>query len=674
MKKLVFTLAFVAGFAAFAPADTYSVKSPDGKLELAFSDGETVKFSLYSEGKPLLENCAVAMDTDKGVLGKNAAIWGCSRSEHRGEISPVYGMRKKISDVYNEMRLKFDNFAIVARAYNDAAAYRFATSFKGEMIVKDELLDLAGISAGDKIVCHNVQSDKTSFEKNWTRGVAGDLRKKANCSLPFFFEKGGKKIAIAESAWLDYPGMRIVWDAAAPNPRAKFSRAPRKLGFNDSPNAYFVERGGMYLVKETEDYIAKTKGMRQFPWRAFIVAENDVDFADNDTVYKLAEPSRVADTSWIKVGTSVWDWWVNWNTEGVDFPLGFNDKMCKYYIDFAAANNIPFVTFDAGWHVGRDSYFEIYNKTENFLNGKPVVDIPAAVKYADSKGVKVIIWVFSKVLYDCPRRALDLFKSWGVYGLKIDFSDRDDQWLIRHIENVTRLAAERQMVIDWHGCPAPAGFQRTYPNAVNFEAVRGGEVNKWSSEITPSHNVDLVFTRMLSGSMDYTSGGMRNCAEGSWSKSNDFPRVQGTRAHMLSHYVLFNEPLKMLSDMPSEYVKFPEQLKFMAEVPTSWDDTKALCGKMGEYVVVARRKGAVWYVAGMCDWGGKSVEIDLSKFLPKGGKFKAEIFRDGANANRIATDCAREVREVKSSDVLKIEMKRGGGFAIKLMPESGWIF
>jgi len=395
----------------------------------------------------------------------------------------------------------------------------------------------------------------------------------------------------------------------------------------------------------------------------------------------LAEPQKFADTSWIKIGTSVWDWWVNWNTENVDIPLSFNLDMCKYYIDFAAENNIPFVTFDAGWHVGRDHFttknnkeFLInYVKPENFINGKPRVDIPEAVRYANSKGVKVIIWIFSRVVFDYPEQALDLFKSWGVYGLKIDFNDRDDQWMINHFENITRLAAERKMVIDWHGCPAPAGFQRTYPNAVNFEGVYGGEVNKWSKAITPSHNVDLVFTRMLLGSMDYTSGGMRNKTIGNWTKSNDFPNVQGTRAHMLSHYVLFNEPLKMISDMPSEYRKVPEQLKFMAEVPTSWDETKALDGKMGEYVVIARRKGDVWYVGGMCDWGGKKFKLDLSKFLPK-GKFKAEIFQDGMNSNKIATDCKRIVKEVSSKDVLDIEMKKGGGFAIKLVPVNNWIW
>ncbi len=671
MKRLI-SILVVSMLSVSLFAEIYSVKSPDGKLEAKISDGK-LAISIFAEGKSVLENCAFSMSTDKGVLGDDAKLFSKAKVSHKGILKPVYGLRSEIVDEYNQLELTFKNFKLLVRAYNEAVAYRFITNFSGELIVNDELLDLSSIKATDKVVAHAVKNIATSFERLWLRGNA-DIMKKTinhNATLPFFFEKNGFKVAIVESAWLEYPGMRIAW--RGDGLRSIFAKYPKKLGFDFSPNTYFVRKGGMYLVKETEDYIAKTDGARAFPWRGFIVARNDVDFLNNDTVYKLAEPSKIADTSWIKVGTSVWDWWVNWNCENLEIPLGFNDKMCKYYVDFAAKNGIPFITLDAGWHVGRALLPEVYNNTENFLNGNPVVDIPTIAKYANSKGVKVIIWVFSKVLFDAPERSLDLFKKWGVYGLKPDFNDRDDQLLIRHMENITKLAADRQMVIDWHGCPAPAGFQRTYPNAVNFEAVYGGEVNKFSKNgLQPSHNVDLPFTRMLSGSMDYTSGGMRNKAENQWRCSNDFPEVSGTRAHMLAHSVLFFEPLKMLSDMPSEYEKYPEQFKFMAEIPTSWDDSVALDGEMGKYAMIARRKGDVWYVGGMCDWNGRLVEIDFSKFLTK-GSYKVEMFIDGENANRIATDCKREVIKVKSTDKIKVQMKNGGGFAMKITP-SCWLW
>ncbi len=668
MKIYALGIAALLAFSAQARAETYSVKSPDGRIEASVDDGAGLSFSLKADGKVLLEKCAIGMDTDRGFLGRDAVAQSQKLSSHKGTLEPVFGTRKTVDDEYNQLELGFKNFKLLVRVYDEAAAYRFSTDFDGELVVNGELLELSSVADSDNTIAHVVQADKTSFERRFLRQPAAALKKQHSASLPFFFEKSGMKVAVVESAWLDYPGMRISYPADAKSPKAYFTKFPKKLGFAYKGKVGGAEYDGMYVVKETEDFIAKTSGARAFPWRGFVVGRTDADFADNDTVYKLAEPSRVADTSWIKIGTSVWDWWVDWNIENVDFELGVNEQTYRHYIDFAAANGIPFLTIDAGWHVGRGSESKpVYNDTAHFVNGKPYLDVPAVVKYANSKGVKVVIWIYSKVAFDEPEKALDLYKSWGVYGLKIDFNDRDDQWLIRHFENITRLAAERKMVIDWHGCPAPSGFQRTYPNAVNFEAVYGGEVNKWSPAITPSHNIDLVFTRMLLGSMDYTSGGMRNRAKGDWYLSRGMPAVNGTRAHMAAHSVLFFEPLKMISDMPSEYEKEPEILRFLAGVPTSWDETKVLGGKMGEYVVVARRKGDVWYVGGMADWNGKKFELDLSKIIGA-GKYKAELIRDARNSGRIATDYKYETKTVKHSDKLAIEMKSGGGFALKLIP------
>ena len=661
----------VASTQAFA--ETFEVKSPDGKISAFVEDGSQVKFSIKADGKTLLENCAIGMDTDKGFFGRNARVVAHQTESHKGEIKTVYGIRKSVKDEYNQLSLDFKDFKILVRVYNEAAAYRFVSKVGGELVVNDELLELSSLTDSDKTVAHVVQAVKTSFERPWTRQSVADLKKSHSASLPFFFEKDGLKVAVVESAWLDYPGVRIAYPKDAKSPRAIFSKTPKKLGFGYRGSVGGSEYDGLYIVKENENDIAKTSGHRAFPWRGFIVARNDIDFADNDTVYKLGEPSKIEDTSWIVYGSTVWDWWVDWNIENVDFPVGFNLETCKYYVDFAAAHNIPLVTLDAGWHVGRSPDAKSrYNATEEFLNGKPAVDIPAVVKYAESKGVKVIIWVYSKVMYDQPERALDLFKSWGVAGLKIDFTDRDDQWAINHFENINRLAAERKMVIDWHGCPSMPGMSRTYPNAINFEGVCGAEFNKFkmsSRFLTPSHNVDLVFTRMLNGPMDYTPGGMRNRTNSTYNASRELPEVRGTRAHMMAQYILYYAPLQMLSDMTTEYLKHPEILKFLAETPTSWDETKAVEGKMGEYVVVARRKGDVWYLGGMCDWGGKTVDIDLSKILPK-GTYDAELFIDGVNSDKIATDYKRVVRKLKSTDILQVKMKKGGGFALRLVPES----
>lgn len=674
MRRKILYLLCAALAAGGIEAAEFSVKSPDGKLEAKLEDGKQLAFSVTADGKKLLDRAAIGMSTDRGEFGKDASAKGSKTRTVDAQIKTRFGIKSSIRDNFNEARVDFGSYSVVVRAYDDAAAYRFVSNGGGgEMTVKSETLVLP-LKDSDKVVAHIVPGMRTSFESVFTRTTAGGLKKLkkgSNASMPFIYEKGGMKVALAESDWTEYPGLRIAYPQGADSPRALFAPVPKKL----------VQKGNQLQPSEVEDYIAKTKAAREFPWRAFIVARQDKDLAANDTVFKLAAPSKIGDDSWITAGPSVWDWWVNWNTEGVDFKCGFNEDMCKYYADFAAENDIPYITLDAGWHIGREGlgktylatdartkFIDEYNKDENYVNGKPRVNIPEVVEYAHSKGVKVVIWCLSKVLYAYPEKALDLFKSWGVDGLKIDFSDRDDQLMIRHIENITKLAADRKMVIEWHGCPAPSGLHRTYPNAITFEAVHGAEVNKWAKTVTPSHNVDLIFTRMLLGPMDYTPGGMRNSNERSFKIVKDVPRVQGTRAHMAAQYVLFYSPLQMISDMPSEYMKEQALLDFIASVPTVWDDTKVLCGKIGEYAVIARRSGDKWFLGGMCGADGKDVEIDLSKFLPEGEKYLAKIVRDTVNSDDLPEDYKIETMKATSASKLKISMKSGGGFAVKFMP------
>lgn len=674
MRRKILYLLCAALAAGGIEAAEFSVKSPDGKLEAKLEDGKQLAFSVTADGKKLLDRAAIGMSTDRGEFGKDASAKGSKTRTVDAQIKTRFGIKSSIRDNFNEARVDFGSYSVVVRAYDDAAAYRFVSNGGGgEMTVKSETLVLP-LKDSDKVIAHIVPGMRTSFESVFTRTTAGGLKKLkkgSNASMPFIYEKGGMKVALAESDWTEYPGLRIAYPQGADSPRALFAPVPKKL----------VQKGNQLQPSEVEDYIAKTKAAREFPWRAFIVARQDKDLAANDTVFKLAAPSKIGDDSWITAGPSVWDWWVNWNTEGVDFKCGFNEDMCKYYADFAAENDIPYITLDAGWHIGRErlgktylatdartKFIDEYNKDENYVNGKPHVNIPEVVEYAHSKGVKVVIWCLSKVLYAYPEKALDLFKSWGVDGLKIDFSDRDDQLMIRHIENITKLAADRKMVIEWHGCPAPSGLHRTYPNAITFEAVHGAEVNKWAKTVTPSHNVDLIFTRMLLGPMDYTPGGMRNSNERSFKIVKDVPRVQGTRAHMAAQYVLFYSPLQMISDMPSEYMKEQALLDFIASVPTVWDDTKVLCGKIGEYAVIARRSGDKWFLGGMCGADGKDVEIDLSKFLPEGEKYLAKIVRDTVNSDDLPEDYKIETMKATSASKLKISMKSGGGFAVKFMP------
>lgn len=662
-KTYLIGMAAAALMAFQVSAETFKLSSPDGKLQAEVSDGAKLTLNISADGKKLLDNVEFAMLTDKGDMGKNSTALSCDYSNHRGTIDTVWGIEKSVKDEYNQMVINFKKFKVVVRAFDDAVAYRFVSNLgDGKMIVNDETLNIP-LSDSDKLIAHIEKGVQTSFEKPYTRLTFGELKKQNphSVSLPLIVDKGSAKIALVESDVSNYPGLRVA--AGKNGAVSKISKYPK---------AFKVKVHNRF-ASEFEDYIASTVASREFPWRAFIVARNDSDLADNQTVFKLAKPCAISDTSWIKPGSCVWEWWNNWNLQGVDFEAGINEQTYRYLIDFAAENSIPYVLFDAGWLTGKDAG-EMVETDEKLAEGKTFIDVKGLIDYAKSKDVKVILWVLAKSMEKYPQKAFDVMKGWGADGLKIDFTDRDDQTAMEFYENMARMAAERQMVIDMHGCAKPVGQFRTWPNLINFEGVLGGEVNKWSKAITPSHNIDLVFTRMLMGPMDYTPGGLRNTAKGDFSPCYNFPEVQGTRAHQAAMYVVYFAPLQMLCDSASEYLKSPEILKFMAETPTTWDETRVLEGKIGKYVVIARRSGEDWYIGGMCDWDGKEVDIDLSKILLPDTEYKAEIISDGANAGRVGTDFKYCVKSLTSADKLKLKMAPGGGFAVKLSPKNFEIF
>jgi alpha-glucosidase len=237
-------------------------------------------------------------------------------------------------------------------------------------------------------------------------------------------------------------------------------------------------------VTERADFIAKTNGDRLFPWRALQIARKQTELVDSDLVYKLARPSKI-ETDWIQPGMVAWDWWNAWNLEGVPFVTGVNNETYEYFIDFAAANGIPYVIMDEGW----SDQFDVLLPT-------PQVDMEHLTAYAKSKGVRLILW---GVWYTMDRQyeeAFALFEKWGIAGIKVDFIDRDDQLAIEFYERLTAAAAKHKLLVDFHGCSKPTGLHRTYPNLINYEAVRGNEYNKFSEGVPPGHNVDIAFTRM----------------------------------------------------------------------------------------------------------------------------------------------------------------------------------
>jgi alpha-glucosidase len=465
--------------------------------------------------------------------------------------------------------------------------------------------------------------------------------------LPVLVDVGNnKKVVILEADLEDYPGMYLNINQTHKGLMGVYAAYPLE-----------AELGGFgginYIPTKRADYIAKTSGTRSFPWRAIAISRNDKELLNNDIVQKLASPSRIADASWIKPGQVAWDWWNNWNISHVDFKAGVNTPTYKYYIDFAAANKIPYIIMDGGW-----------SEMLNLTKVAPAINLQEILDYGKQKGVDVILWASWYAVTQQKDSVFPLYSKMGVKGFKIDFVDRDDQVAVASLYEIAKTAAQYHLLVDYHGVFKPTGLQRTYPNVIGYEGVKGLENYKWAIEDQPRYVTSIPYIRMMAGPMDYTPGAMRNAVKANFRPINDNPMSQGTRCCQLAMYVVFEAPLQMLSDNPTTYMKEQECTDFITKVPTTFDETVPLDGKVGEYVALARKKGDVWYVGAITNWDARNVTLDFS-FLGE-GTYQATVFKDGVNADRDATDYKKEVVKISSADKLIIQLSPGGGWAARI--------
>jgi alpha-glucosidase len=424
-----------------------------------------------------------------------------------------------------------------------------------------------------------------------------------------------------------------------------------------APYPLETEQGGFanmnIIPMKRAEYIAKTNGNRNFPWRVIVISNQDKELLNNDIVQKLASSSRLTDISWIKPGQSAWDWWNNWNISHVDFKAGINTTTYKYYIDFAAANKIQYIIMDAGW-----------SSTLDLTEIAPEINVKEIVDYGKQKNVNVILWASWYAVIQQMDKVFPLYSKMGVKGFKIDFIDRDDQIAVVSTYEIARKAAEYHLLIDYHGVFKPTGLQRTYPNVIGYEGVKGLENVKWATEDAPRYAVSIPFIRMIAGPMDYTPGAMRNAIRANFRPINSNPMSQGTRCQQLAMYVVYEAPFQMLADNPTIYMKEQECTDFITKVPTTFDETVALDGKVGEFAAIARRKGNSWFVGAMSNWEARDLTLDFS-FLGD-GVYEAVVFKDGINADREATDYKKENIKIKSGDKLNIHLAPGGGWAARI--------
>jgi alpha-glucosidase len=626
---------------------SYDLRSPDNRIEVRVRTSGQIRYDVIFNGAAVLENSTLSLDVDHKKLGVDPKVTDAKKNSHDQVVEPVVRQKfAKIRDHYNELRLTFDGgYSVVFRAYNEGVGYRFETSLpQKEIKVYGEE---GNFKFAANFVVYYPQEDSfySHNERKYLPQHLSEIAPDFIATLPAIVDlRGGAKLAIAESDVEDYPGLWLR--GAAPDFALSATFPPYPL-----KEIQTSDRD--YKPVETADYIATTSGTRTFPWRVIGVANNDGELLTNQIVYLLERPSQFPNTSWIKPGKVAWDWWNDWNIDGVDFHAGINTKTYEYYVDFASKYGIPYIILDDGWY-----------KLGNLLEVTPDLNMNELTAYAKQKNVGLILWASWKTLDDQLIPALDQFEKWGVKGIKVDFMQRSDQIMMNYFTKVCREAAKRHMLVDYHGDQKPATMMRTWPNLINTEGVRGMEWSKWSWESEPKHNVTLPFTRMFLGPMDYTPGAMRNATKNTFAPINHQPMALGTRCHQLAMYVVYDAPLQMLSDSPSNYLREPETMEFLGAVPTTWDDTRVLDAKIAEYVLVARKNGRDWYVGGMTDWDPRDLEVDFS-FLPQ-GNFTLEAYQDGVNADRDAGDYKKTTTQVNRTTKVKIHLAPGGGWAARI--------
>lgn len=622
-------------------ANTQDLFSPDKNIRVTVNTSGQVSYSVSYGRDTLLKDCYLRLDLGNEVLGTSAVLKNTKKGTIRETINPAIAFKNAVvENNCNTLLLDFKgDYSIEFRAFNDGVAYRFITARKGMIDIFDET---CAIGFEGNFLAHISQPKgfKTSYEFPYTHIRMSDYKADDKMTyLPILLEsEQGYKILVSEADLSDYPCM-FFKSTGRNGLRSVFPACPLEFGEDGDRS--------LKIVKEAS-YIARTPGNRSFPWRFFAITKDDRQLIGNDMVCRLSSQNVLGDVSWVKPGHVAWEWWHDAALYNVDFKSGYNMDSYKYYIDFASRNGIPYLLMDEGWA----------ETTYNPFKPNPTIDLFGLIKYAKERNVKIILWL-TWLAVENNFDLFEKFSEWGIAGVKIDFMDRSDQWMVDYYERVAKEAAKHRLFVDFHGSFKPAGLEYKYPNVISYEGVLGMEQG---NRCIPDNSIYLPFMRNFVGPMDYTPGSMISAHPEDVHYTRTNAMGVGTRAYQLGLYVVFESGLQMLADNPVYYDREKDCLDFMASVPVVWDETRCLYAKVGEAVVVARRKGDKWYVGGISGSKGKEVTINLD-FLAKGKDYDMRYFQDGVNAERQAMDYKRKDEKVNASTSMTIRMVRNGGWA-----------
>lgn len=630
MKTKTILLTLLVTFVMNVSAKDYTIKSPDGQLQITIhANADKLTWEIRHGATIVLTPSEIGLN---------------------GHLTKMSGKVVKNTAV---IRNKW--VSVEFRADNDAAAYRMRLLTKKPSVIKEETAEFnfeADYNAFIPYVNDNRGGERWcySFESYYDEQPLSKMFKDSLAINPLAVRLPDNKLAvIVDMDATDYPGMMLLRHGTH-HLRAAFAPYPLEEeigGFN---------RLNLVPTKRA-DYIAKFNGAAELPWRIVLVTTNDAQLLSANLPQRFGKKSQLTDTSWIKPGKVAWDWWNATMLTGVPFRAGMNTDTYRYYIDFAAKNGIEYIIIDEGWSTDESLRSEL----------NPDIDLLNLLPYAKQKGVGIILWTSWRNCINNTEEDFSYYAGLGVKGFKVDFFDRDDQLVMQSAWRIADCAARNHLLLDLHGY-RPTGIQTAYPNIVNFEGVKGLENSKWEPRVgdgplhnQPRYDVTAPYLRMLVGPMDYTPGAMTNATRAQFFGNNDHPMSQGTRAHQVAMYTIFDAPLQMMADSPTKYEREQPTTDFIRQIPTVFDEIKVIDGRIGEYIVLAKRKGSTWYLAAMTDWTPRDMEIPLN--MLSAGTHNAEIFADGINADRDATDYCKLQQQVGKNDVIKIHLAPGGGWS-----------
>lgn len=632
-------------------AETCVVTSPQELVRVKINAGKQLTWSVSFDNKTVLKTSRL------GLAFKNQAP--CGEVKIAGTktemINKTWKNRFSKKNVYvdrclettidlEEVSAPNRKFSIIVRAYDDGLALRyFVPKQKGfdSWVLTDDLTEYAFEGDWD---CWPSDHKKfnTSQEKHFPKMKLSGIKAESAviCPLVVSSEKFGY-CALTEADLIDYAGMQFA--AASKANTLKLRLTPRRDG-----NGAVVGNAPL-----------------RSPWRVMLLGKKPVDLINNSgIILNVSTPCVLTDTDWIQPGASSWDWWSEGN-------LVLNTDTFKQRVDLSAKFGWKYTTLDDPW------YFNSYNVKKpgvqvDTTKGCGTIDIPEAIRYANSKGVGIFVWMHYKDLITCTReKTFAAYEKWGIKGIKIDFMDSDCQEMVQWLNETVAMCAKHHLMVNYHGMYKPVGFERTYPNQITREGILGNEYNKFSKLVTTGHCATLPFTRYLCGPGDFTPGGFLNVQPENFKTQKHLTTPpcleQGTRAHALAMCLVVDSPILTICDRPENYKNQPGA-DLLKDIPAVWDASTALDGQIGEFYLVSRRSGDKFYAAAITNENARELTLPLS-FLKAGKNYSAVIYADAPESDQMATKLAISKKTVKAGDVLSIKMVRNGGWSAVFTPE-----